>query len=632
MRSNLDPRHASAAPRIQAIQPLACRRRSHAVRLAASIAPPVSLFSFGANDTNACPTNTDPMAVADACEVAASAAGRPYGGTVELAFVPAGCVWLSAGGGFRYNTNASGAGHEAAQPVCAGAPSSESPRQQRSGPIYICVCVCVSACACVCVSVCVCIDRHMNRYRQIRIDMYIYIYIYIYIYMYTQGSHTRSGTRPHTGTHTCSGSMHSCVYKTYTRQAPREIRPRSALWEVSALWQRRVRSHGLITGWRSLLRRCRRRDSASCRLCSQPRGGPRCAAFDGKLSSKACPQGFAPVTTKAACQSLAAIGGKPYAGSVNLASFPPGCFWLTVGGGVYLNTHSDGNANPNAQPLCAGARRRAQPRITMREPSPRTHEPCDGACRRAVASALRIVVVTNPLLLFAVTNLPPCVRLQGRVRRRQGSALPAVWPGHLRRAACICATCHAAWLCPECLAAFQIGGTNTNSCPANYSRLETEAACKSLAAIAGATYERSDNYSYYPAGCFWHTVSRKLYWNTHGSGASSSFAQPLCAGAPATPPCTPRECVGAWLHVHASFGTRVYSVPRRYSRTQAVQEFSPLRRYSGTLCSGDARVLSAQALTHHSGGNRVLRWNSGTHHSGGTRVLSSLGKPAKNRP
>ena len=58
-----------------------------------------------------------------ACEVAASAAGRPYGGTVALAIAPAGCVWLSAGGGFYYNTE-SGAVHEAAQPVCAGAPSS----------------------------------------------------------------------------------------------------------------------------------------------------------------------------------------------------------------------------------------------------------------------------------------------------------------------------------------------------------------------------------------------------------------------------------------------------------------------------------------------------------------------------
>ncbi len=129
--ANLDlrPQHIKACPHLQFRQPLECRRRLHGVRSAASIAAPVSLFSFGANNTNACPTNTDPMAVADACEVAADAAGRPYGGTVALPFVPAKCVWLSAGGGFYYNTHPSGAGHVYAQPVCAGAPLVEYRRQ-----------------------------------------------------------------------------------------------------------------------------------------------------------------------------------------------------------------------------------------------------------------------------------------------------------------------------------------------------------------------------------------------------------------------------------------------------------------------------------------------------------------------
>jgi hypothetical protein len=83
--------------------------------------------------------------------------------------------------------------------------------------------------------------------------------------------------------------------------------------------------------------------------------GPLCAAFVGTaLNSKACPQSFISVKTEAACQSLAAIGGKSYVGSVNIASFPPRCFWLNVGGGVYWNTHADGGPNPNAQQLCAG--------------------------------------------------------------------------------------------------------------------------------------------------------------------------------------------------------------------------------------------------------------------------------------
>jgi hypothetical protein len=97
-----------------------------------------------------------------------------------------------------------------------------------------------------------------------------------------------------------------------------------------------------------------------------------------------------------------------------------------------------------------------------------------------------------------------------------------------------------------CFAVLKNSGTNSNNCPQNYSRLETEEACQTLAAIAGAAlFDLSDNYSYYPAGCFWHTVSRKFYWNTHGSGASNSFAQPLCAGAPRRPT-PPPECVGAW--------------------------------------------------------------------------------------
>ena len=92
---------------------------------------------------------------------------------------------------------------------------------------------------------------------------------------------------------------------------------------------------------------------------------------------------------------------------------------------------------------------------------------------------------------------------------------------------------HAAWWRVECRAAFEIGGTNSTGCPTNYDGLKTEQACKSLAAIAGASMDaNSDEYTYYPAGCFRHTVSGKFYWNTHGSGASNSFAQPLCAGAP----------------------------------------------------------------------------------------------------
>jgi hypothetical protein len=105
-------------------------------------------------------------------------------------------------------------------------------------------------------------------------------------------------------------------------------------------------------------------------------------------------------------------------------------------------------------------------------------------------------------------------------------------PCHMRCAALLGAMPKAAapWR-EELCAAFQIGGTNSNGCSADYSRLETEEACESLAAIGSAKYETSSDYTYYPAGCFWHTVTRKFYWNRNMDGKNNSFAQPLCAGA-----------------------------------------------------------------------------------------------------
>ena len=44
--------------------------------------------------------------------------------------------------------------------------------------------------------------------------------------------------------------------------------------------------------------------------------------------------------------------------------------------------------------------------------------------------------------------------------------------------------------------------------------------------IAGVNmYGGSEDYSYYPARCFWHTVSRKFYWNTHAVGKHATGKQ-----------------------------------------------------------------------------------------------------------
>jgi hypothetical protein len=204
----------------------------------------------------------------------------------------------------------------------------------------------------------------------------------------------------------------------------------------------------------------------------------------------------------------------------------------------------------------------------------------------------------------------------------------AAWPARprtMRRAARIFATCHFVWWCPECLAAFGIGSTNSNDCPQKYSRLETEAACKSLAAIAGVSMDvNSQAYKYYPAGCFRHTVSGKFYWNTHGSGASNSFAQPLCAGAPQR-----RHA----RQMNASLNCCSY-VPHHHQINQhtSVSCTRYLGGYSGTRQSGSTRVLTIQSVTGYSGTGRawlgstqavlgysLLRLYPGAQYSGGSR-------------
>ena len=83
----------------------------------------------------------------------------------------------------------------------------------------------------------------------------------------------------------------------------------------------------------------------------------------------------------------------------------------------------------------------------------------------------------------------------------------------------------------RCCAAFALGGASSNVCPAGLLRLDTADACASAAAIANKTNGGSGAYSYYPAGCFWHTVTGSAFYNTHATGAANYYAQPVCAGA-----------------------------------------------------------------------------------------------------
>ncbi len=141
----------------------------------------------------------------------------------------------------------------------------------------------------------------------------------------------------------------------------------------------------------------------------------------------------------------------------------------------------------------------------------------------------------------------------------------------------------------ELCAAFAIGGTNSDNCAQNYSRLKTEEACASLGAIAGvSTYAGSDEYSYYPVGCFRHTISGKFYWNTHDRGANNSFAQPLCAGAPHR------------RHMRHACRCKVQVIGYAHMPHHVVLNHSVLRRCLGTHYPGGTRVLGAQPAVTNS--------------------------------
>jgi hypothetical protein len=84
------------------------------------------------------------------------------------------------------------------------------------------------------------------------------------------------------------------------------------------------------------------------------------------------------------------------------------------------------------------------------------------------------------------------------------------------------------WRC----AAFALAATSGTACPASYARLDTADACKSAAAAASQAFGGSAIYSYYPYGCYWHTITGSVYYNSNNaSGAANFYAQPLCAGA-----------------------------------------------------------------------------------------------------
>jgi hypothetical protein len=112
-------------------------------------------------------------------------------------------------------------------------------------------------------------------------------------------------------------------------------------------------------------------------------------------------------------------------------------------------------------------------------------------------------------------------------------------------------------------AAFTLGGTSRSVCPTNFVRPVAEDACTSAAVIAGKGYGGTGVYPYFPVGCFWHTITGSVYFNTHKSGGSNYYAQPLCAGAarPIQHAC-PRTRTHLHTRMHAQTHTRTDTLAR----------------------------------------------------------------------
>jgi len=83
-------------------------------------------------------------------------------------------------------------------------------------------------------------------------------------------------------------------------------------------------------------------------------------------------------------------------------------------------------------------------------------------------------------------------------------------------------------------AAFALGSTSSTACPASYGKLVMAGACETAAGAVGLKYGGSGAYSSYPYGCYWHTITGSVYYNSNAAGAANVFAQALCSGAAPT--------------------------------------------------------------------------------------------------
>ena len=130
-------------------------------RCAAPAAPAVmfdatSAFALGSAGDTSCKFGKVAVLIPADCQRAAGSAARPYGGSVQVVGLPAGCFWLRVGVGSFFFNNAVGQSSVYAQPVCAGAPDSKHEQCPSSANIcmrarlFVCVSTRLYLRACVC--------------------------------------------------------------------------------------------------------------------------------------------------------------------------------------------------------------------------------------------------------------------------------------------------------------------------------------------------------------------------------------------------------------------------------------------------------------------------------------------------
>ncbi len=250
--------------------------------------------------------------------------------------------------------------------------------------------------------------------------------------------------------------------------------------------------------------------------------------------------GYHVITDSSACESAAAIVGRKYVGSVASKDYPAGCYWHAISDGVYLNTHPPPQFGHSEQGLyfvrmfCAGTP----------IPAPGTHNrfiigPFRASSHVAVHTSRTFVRATGRPSRDGAHVQPsgrygplaqrrsPSAAAAGR-RRGGGSGLARGGTVRPQSACCVCA-------------AFALGVAGSNACPPSYSRIGTEDMCKSAAAIAGNRFGGSVASSYYPSGCYWHTISGRVYLNPDVGGAGNYYTQPFCVGPPTSAGYTPQR-------------------------------------------------------------------------------------------